>query len=466
MSDAVHPGRRALDDWRAAQAHKRAAGTAAADGWIGGWTVLLLVAALLYILIGHHPYDHDLVFDPLTGGALMSPVNRYFWLALLGLSVPVLVARRQDLPRFFARLWPLGLLFLWFAASTCWAIDAAASSRRLVSTVIGLVICIAVRLGLPDGRRIHTAFAWTCAIIIAIDLGSWIFLPVQSMTDIGLAAIHSHKNTLGAVMLLSSLVITPYIWTQPTLARRVAWSGVLLASLALLVASRSKTSIALVAVAAVLGPTLFLALRLHARLLWGFAALALAAVIAAGFGWLAWNGMNGTDPFAPLARLSFTGRTDVWRFVAGEIAKRPLTGVGYGSFWDVDPAVQPSLQTDEWFAKPDAPTNEAHNGYLDLMATTGLPGLVGALILLGRWAAGGLQMARRARLSWDPQERAKLPFAMVLAMFPLIFFIHNWMESSYFTPDSAFLLIILLVGVCIDMRDDPGGVSAPRPGAP
>ena len=29
-----------------------------------------------------------------------------------------------------------------------------------------------------------------------------------------------------------------------------------------------------------------------------------------------------------------------------------MQGVGYGSFWDVDPAVQPSLHSNKWFGMP------------------------------------------------------------------------------------------------------------------
>jgi len=452
MADSVHPGRRALDDWRASHAQGRAADAARSAGWIAGWTGALLIVLLLYILIGHNPYNHDLTFDPLTGGALMSPVNRWIWLGLLAAAAPILVARRADLPAFARRLWPVLLLFAWFGVTTTWAIDPAASQRRFTLMLIGLVICIAVRMGLPRTRDRFAAIAWACAIMVLIDLASWIVAPAASMTDLGLAAIHNHKNTLGAVALFVGLVLAPYAAAQTAPGKRLFWWGLVVGDLALLIASQSKTSLG-IAVAAVLAAPVILAMAgLRARLLWSLAIAALAILVAAGFGWLAWCGLNGLDPLWPIEQLNFTHRTDVWRFLVDEIAKRPVKGVGFGSFWDVDPAVQPSLKTDEWFAKPDAPTNEAHNGYLDLMATTGIAGLVGGLALLLRWIWGGLSMIREARFGVSPQAAAMLPYAVFLGLFPLIFFIHNWMESSYFTADSPYGLIILLVGVDIDMR--------------
>jgi len=467
MSNAAHSGRGGLDEWRAAQAAAKDQVAQRANRWMNAWASLLLIATLLYVLIGPTPYDHALVFDPLTGGAVISPVNRFIWLALLALAAPILVFRSDGLARFGRRLWPLLLLFGWFAATTSWAIDPAASHRRLFLYAVGLVICIAIRLGLPDGRRIHTALAWACAIIIAIDLGSWIVAPAASMTDLGLAAIHTHKNTLGAVMLFSLFVLAPYVLSRPTLVSRLAWTAVFLAGVVLMIASRSKTSLGIAAAAVVVGPLIVAAMRLRGRLLWGLAATVAAMLIAAAFCWLAWCGFYGADPFEPITKLSFTQRTDVWRFVFDQTSHRPLTGVGFGSFWDVDPTIQPSLQTDEWFAKPDAPTNEAHNGYLDIAATTGLPGLIGALILLFGWIGGGLSMLRRALLADTIEDQAKLPFALFLALFPLAFFVHNWMESSFFTANSTFGVIILLVGITIDMRDkaiepDDAARSAPR----
>ena len=61
---------------------------------------------LLYICIGPNPYQHEIVVDPLTGGAEASPVNRIVWLGLFGLSAPFLWFRRQALPAMMLKLLP------------------------------------------------------------------------------------------------------------------------------------------------------------------------------------------------------------------------------------------------------------------------------------------------------------------------------------------------------------------------
>ncbi|MFN7107690.1 MAG: O-antigen ligase family protein [Brevundimonas sp.] len=419
-----------------------------ADRTLALWAGAVLVLMLLYICIGPNPYQHDITLDPLTGGAEASPVNRLVWLALLALSAPILWFRRTDLPAMAIRLLPVLLLFIWFALTTRWALDPAASTRRLVLYTVNLVICVAIAVGLRDSRRLHLAIATGCAVLVVVDLMSWAVAPGVSMTPLGLAAIHSHKNTLGAVMLLAGFVCGTYAWSRETWRGQVFWWGVTVLSLVLLVASLSKTSMGLFAALACATPIIVAVLaqqRLVRLSLLAIGALILASVV---FAWLTFCFTTGADPWAPFAGITFTQRTEVWAFVWDEFVKRPIQGWGFGSFWDINPAVQPSLQTDAWFAQPDAYTNEAHNGFLDLAVTTGVVGLIGAILLFLRWIAGGLTLIRQS----VGGRRQMLGAAMVLGVFPLMVFGHNLMESSYFTANSIFGTVLLLLGVEIERR--------------
>jgi O-antigen ligase len=452
----------ATETWRLIKADQRAARLALAERWIIMLSGAVLIAMLLYVMIGNKPYVHVVALDPLTGATEMSPINRYIWLALGAMSVPLLWWRRADLPAAAVKLWPLILLMLWFAATTRWAIDGPASSRRLLLVAINLVICIAVATGLKDARRIHAAMAFACAIVVGIDLGSWILIPGRSMTDLGLAAIHSHKNTLGAVMLLAGMVCSTYAWGRPTLRGQVFWWAVTAAAVALLLASQSKTSIGIFAGVAAFIPVLMFVLRQRPIFIASVVAVGTATVLAGVFLWLAINYATGGDPIDPFRGITFTQRRDVWQFVWHEFTLRPFKGVGFGSFWDVNPRVQPSLQTDYWFSTPDAFTNEAHNGYLDILATTGLFGLAGALFLLLRWMGRAVGDLRSAIFTGDRQALAAAAF---LGVFPLLFFGHNFLESSYFTANAFFGSIILLVGVTLDLKPRPRISSASPPAA-
>ena len=299
----------------------------------------------------------------------------------------------------------------------------------------------------------HRALAMACAIVILIDFASWIIAPAKSMTELGLAAIHTHKNTLGSAMLLSSMLIAPYALRRPTLSGRALWWAIWVASFLLLVASRSKTSIAIAIGVLIALPLLAGILRLNLLRLWTVGLVFALSLATALFAWTIYAFLSGMDPLDPVSHLTFTKRTDVWRFSLQQGFLHPFTGVGFGSFWDVDPGVQPSLQTDEWFAKPDAYTNESHNGYIDLFVTTGVIGLAGALMLLVRWILGGLKLLRQAKEA-PADLRA---YFLFVAIFPLLFFAHNFMESSYFTANTLFGAMILLVGIDIEMTSVHSG---------
>lgn len=437
-----------LEDWQGrldADARRR---EAQSDRLLALWAGAVLVLMLLYICIGPNPYKHEIAIDPLTGGAEASPVNRIIWLGLFALSAPLLWFRRRDLPAMTLKLAPLLLLFAWFLLTTHWALDPGVSMRRLVLYSLNLAICAAIAVGLGDSRRLHLAMATGCAVLVGVDVLSWIVAPGVSMTPLGLAAIHSHKNTLGAVMLLASFVCGTYAWARPHWRARAFWSVITALAVVLLIASLSKTSLGLFA--ALVGATPIIVAVMAQRPIVRLGLTAVVALILAAtvFAWLAYCLVAGADPWAPFAGVTFTQRTEVWAFVWDEIVKRPIQGWGFGSFWDINPAVQPSLQTDAWFAQPDAYTNEAHNGFLDLAVTTGLIGLAGAVAILMRWIIGGLALIRAA-LGGDRQW---LGAALLLGVFPLMVFGHNFMESSYFTANSIFGTVLLLLGVEIERR--------------
>ncbi len=443
MTDAAR-----LEAWRGrldADAHRR---ETQADRLLALWAGAVLVLMLLYVCVGPNPYQHEIAIDPLTGGAEASPVNRVVWLGLFALSAPLLWFRRRALPAMTLRLLPLLALFGWFALTTRWALDPTVSTRRLILYSVNLAICVAIAIGLGDSRRLHLAMATGCAVLVGVDVLSWIAAPGVSMTPLGLAAIHSHKNTLGAVMLLAGFVCGTYAWACSDWRTRAFWWSVTAMAVVLLIASLSKTSMGLFAALACATPAIVAVMAQRRIVRLGLIAVVGAVLAGAAFGWLAYCLVVGDDPWAPFAGVTFTQRTEVWTFVWDEFVRRPIQGWGFGSFWDIDPSVQPSLQTDAWFAQPDAFTNEAHNGFLDLAVTTGLVGLAGAVLILMRWVFGGLGLIREA----VGGDRRMLAAALLLGVFPLMVFGHNFMESNYFTANSIFGAVLLLLGVEIERR--------------
>ena len=420
--------------------------------WAARLATLLLIATVLFMLIGPDPYQHEQPLDPETGAAILSPAHRYAWFVLTGLAAPVLWLHRSQLADLFKRLWPLLILFGWFIASTAWALEPPTSQRRLFLLICQTAIGIACVLGLGRAKAMHRALAIACAIIVLIDLASWILLPGISQTDLGLAAIHNHKNTLGLAMMFAEFVCAPYVFTQKTWRGRLFWAFIVVSGAALLIASHSKTSINITVAAFAATPPLLAILGVRRAVLLSILTGALAALTAAALVWLSISYLHGRDPLEPIRGVTFTQRTDVWQFVLSRVALRPMTGVGFSSFWDINPMIQPSLQTDLWFAQPDSPTNEAHDGYLDLLVTTGFIGLGLSLFVVWRWVLRGLLLLRRTLRSTSAETRAGLPYLTFLCFFPILIALHNFLESSYFNTVGLFSFMVVMMGVDVDWR--------------
>jgi O-antigen ligase len=66
---------------------------------------------------------------------------------------------------------------------------------------------------------------------------------------------------------------------------------------------------------------------------------------------------------------TFTGRTDIWKFALDHVAQRPITGYGFSTFWGTEQVVY-GMSGVTWANT----ASHAHNGYLDLALTVGIPG--------------------------------------------------------------------------------------------
>jgi O-antigen ligase len=441
----------AIEAWRTEFRAQEQVHAVSQEKSIQRWSAVVLIVTALYVFIGPTPYKHGLELDAATGGAAISPINRYIWMAIGGMCLPILWQRRRMLIPALKALWVVLALYVWFFLTTTWALDPSVAGRRLFLSIINLVIALSLAIGFSDTRKAHVAFAYACLAIVAIDFLSWMIAPGLSMTEIGLAAIHSHKNTMGLVMMVAGLVIGPMCLAPPDPRYRWVWIGAFLAALAMLWASQSKTSLGITIAALALTPVIMVVLRQRTQAVSAILLSIIAVTALAVLGWLAYCTVDQIDPLGPITRLTFTGRTDLWAFVLGEVAKRPVTGAGFGSFWDIDPRLQPSLlATDLSYGSSDL-VNESHNGYLDLLATTGVIGLVGGLFLLLRWIGRGFAQIRWAVRQPGPVDRQRFYAFLVFGLFPTLVFAHNFMESSYFTANALLGQIVLIAGVDIDV---------------
>ena len=432
--------------------------------WIEPWSALLLFATMLYTVVGLPSFDRDTVLDT----DYVSPVNRYIWLALLLLALPVLKRRWREAAALLGRNWPLLALLGYFALSTLWALDPGASIRRLIFSLVQLLLLLILVAGIRRGPILHCTIAAACLLAALGDVATWVAMPGYAMTDEGFAGFQLQKNQTGLLMMVGCLSAGTAVFLVGGRIARVALALGTLLMFALLLATRSTTSLVVVVMTPLLMPLVIGLSRRRRRAIAAALATVLLIPAAALLLYLAWCSISGADPWLPLRGVTFTSRTDLWQFTWGEIAKRPWFGAGYSSFWAIDPRVQPSLQVDAWFSDY-AIINEAHDGYLDLLATGGVFGLAGGLFVLCRaigTAFRALGRARTAAAAWTAGGLA-FPTAVFHLALLLGLVVHNTMESNLFSNTS--LLAVALLICLLDLQrlrpvraPAPDGVQAAR----
>lgn len=136
------------------------------------------------------------------------------------------------------------------------------------------------------------------------------------------------------------------------------------------------------------------------------------------------GGLMIYDPSEALGREeTLTGRTDIWAYFVPYAMQRPLLGHGFGGFWT--DTIRAAIRT-----------NQAHNGYLDIILNTGFVGLLFLSMFL-------ISNCRRAqKLMTQDFDWGVLWFSILLMAV-----VHNIAESSAisFTGLLPAVLLFMLI---------------------
>lgn len=367
----------------------------AADAFIRS---ALFVIVLLSVWISFHPFP-DLAVPPAAapqGGDIANQIG--FSLIFLALAAWTSL---NGPGRLKLLLRPALLATLaWCALSVMTSWDPSSAARHLAFTLVVMSIS-AMALLLPKNLR-HFADLLAIAALIVIALcylGVFLVpkLAVHQATDFlepehagEWRGVFDHKNEAGANMVLFIL-----IGLFVAHVRSLALGSLIVVLAAIFLAfSQSKTAIGVLPIALIVPAIIG---RGH-RPAWA------GALVLAGLALFNLFSV-GTVIFAPvhdlvhaiLSDASFTGRTDIWQFGIHAVTQRPFTGYGFDTFFGTDQVVY-GMAGDASWANAAA---DAHNAYLNLALTIGLPGMALAIA----WAVV-LPIVDFCRQSNDPHSTA------------------------------------------------------------
>ncbi len=276
------------------------------------------------------------------------------------------------------RLWhtlaPMVPLLLVIVLSTVWSEYPELTIRRASNELLQAIALALLAACFSSATAMLAVLFRGFLIVGCLDLLSSAIFP-ESITDLGFAGIHGHKNIAGQFFVVALPVYLLGTLDKEISGNRLLGFFSLISGIAMLVATQSKTS----AGAVVFGFLLLLSARALSRnhtvriSLLVFFLLGLLCAVAVTISW---------GPSELLEVLigdpTLTGRDQIWRFAISKFDGSPVFGVGYGAIWQVGLQIQLALRSMGLFFV----FNEAHNGYLEIAAQLGIVGIVCLLIFL------------------------------------------------------------------------------------
>lgn len=357
-----------------------------------------------------------------------SPIAQMFYLA--GFAAALCAADPfRDARRLFVLPITLTVTLAWCWLSLSWSLAPPIALRRVMMvTILAWTVFVCVReLGYVRSLSLLRLFL---AAAIAISLVLIFALPgyaQQSTNGVvllegarGWRGISIDKNAFGSVVGLALLVFLADNRVDHP-AFRWGFAGL---ALVCLIGCLSKTALA---VTLIVLPIAFVLSRIAP----GRRALLIPAAIYLAAGLF----LIRDDLIRPFSEArydpeAFTGRGLIWNALWPYFEENPMFGAGFGSFWSIgyDSPIF-TFARSEWVTK----IAQGHNGYLDLLVTIGIPGLVMAVA-----AVFVVPMVKMLIDIHIHQNVKFLVFAVLLYAFG-----NNFTESTLLSRDTFPNVIVL-----------------------
>jgi O-antigen ligase len=387
---------------------------------------------LMMIFIGQQPFsprnqEQLVAMAANTDGS--DPFKQAFFIGFAGLLTLLEIVRRYR-PQYRFTFWPLVAMLAWFLISCSWGVDPFVSFKRVMQQVIVIYITF-LSLALIGPERLYQTLR--AALILSLVI-CWVSLPLTAAafhppTESDKALIGAwrgfffHKNIAGAVMALT------FVTTAHAFFSTRKWYFALFSIMAFVfvIGTKSKTSLALCFA--------ILAVSAIFRLLSGSVPKRAILLLLVGLGMVGFLGLYiafettverlFADPTA------FTGRVSIWKVVTDYLADHPFLGAGFGGFWQVGERSPAHLYLNQQF---QLLTAHSHNGYLEILVTTGPIGLV--LLLVSFVALPAYWF-----LTGGTRENGAL-MATSFAIWSFVLY-QNLLETSFFDKDRQVWVIFL-----------------------
>lgn len=393
------------------------------------WAARIAIGILFFMMVvGTKPLQVRVASMASAEG---DPARQILYLAALALLLLASQIHRRP-QRLLVFPISIAVLLLWCALSVRWAIDPDISARRLILTVM-IMWTIFRAVGELGYAKALATIRLMLAVALVLNLIAVLISPAAihqfgERVDPNLAGdwrgFLMHKNFAGA---LCALTVIFFLFDGRDFQgwnRLNRWLVVAGAAF-FLVMTTSQTSINMLIVAIVAAAVYGLYSPTFRVLLVPVATIAIAVIVwavDANFDRIV-APLSGNDPTL------LTGRIVIWPVLLAFARDHLLLGAGFNSFWNIGPDGPVFRYNDDWVSEQMS----GHNGYLDLLVTIGLPGLLLALVALVV-----LPVLRLLASTRIPRPAARMLFAAVVFCAG-----HNFTESSFLERDMLVQVMLM-----------------------
>jgi exopolysaccharide production protein ExoQ len=375
------------------------------------------------------------MIDPTPDPTDYSKLIALFFLNYL-ITFGLLVLRWKRSLYVVKKEWTIWLLLGIAFASIIWTFNPKITPNRSIalagSTLFGFYL--AARYSIRDQLKL---FSWSFFVIITLSILMAIIIPYYGTMSYGIHAgswrgIYTHKNWLGRMMTIGSIVFLTMAMDQKQQRWRY-WIG-LVCTVSLLLLSRASSSI-------INCVTIFSIIPIYSvfRLRYQIMIPTLITAIALSSSLSLWFNANANSVLGIIGKdATLTGRTDMWPHIIDMIGKQPWLGYGYSAFWHDWNSPGATV----WYAARWTPPN-AHNGLLDLWLELGLVGVLVFAIGFGIVIVRGIAWLRINR-SWS---------SYWLILYPTYLTLSNLSESFLVNFNDIFWVFYVSVAFSLATVD-------------
>ena len=297
--------------------------------------------------------------------------------SLFIISILLLLSKKRDTVRLIKREKYFFIFLLWCLLTIVWSENSFISFKRYIQYLTTVTVPLSFLLYIEDSDESLKYFYYIAGIYVLVSLATIFTIPMARNTQGFWRGIHTDKNGFGQISIVLTVFFSMQFVKSDSLKSKAVDLFFILASIMLVVGSRSSTALITLLVLLVLWITFYIdklfnpiGIRRTISLIILFFLSSILMVIIILYPEILSPvmGTMGKD-------LTFTGRVDIWADIWNEAQKHLFIGAGFRGFWVID---SPSLI--EFYQKYIWLPTSSHNGYVDILNEVGVIG--SALFLL------------------------------------------------------------------------------------